>query len=556
MVARTLNAAQGATKDFPNEMFSNIFWFLCPPGAASMGSRNSRPSAGKEHPTADLRRVTQVCSVWRTAALASPSLWSTSLNFNDEALPWLKELLRRCGSMPIHITADFSSVYAFHSCGGALKAQGMIEKFELMLTSSLNIGSISVVYNKNSPFVPIIENFLSRKCSSATRLSFSTLAWRIPRGRQIDGELLPSLNNHHLRQLEVNGYRPDLTLTCFRQLAWLSVSSITGETASDWVRVLAGLPELEHLRLEDAISSNTEFQVGFQAKSIQFICLKTLTIIGDFDDGIGDFLLAIEATKKYSLFLHCTIGKHTNLSHLLYGLQKWFAIWNINLQTDVGQRRVDFMASHTRFRLHNQIPGKELSDEWFRIFFSWRRLLNPHSLRKLQADVFQILGPVLRQTRTLSICPDTYDHGYICGPDFWQEYFHEVKTLRFLNSTRDGDINDSTTGCFINAICNDIGVSLFVITFPNLIVARVFPERSTSSTFPLPLLRVLSFERENFMYNPPIGCMQSLERLSMVLGHQIDVVELYACKGTSDVRSLLTYWATRVLVSEMKSPRF
>lgn len=447
-VARRVNAEHATTKDLPNEMILKIFSFLCPPMAVS--KRNSRSSDTKDHPTSDLRRVTQVCSVWRFLALKSPVLWSTAFNFNDEALPWLKELLCRCGSFPIHITADFYSACC------PIKAQGMIEKFEIISNSSPIIGSISVVYDEHSPLLAIIEYFISR-FTSATRLSFSTMpsfhGWKV--GWQTYGNLLPGLDNHSLQQLEVNGYRPDLTLSCFHRLASLSVSCLSGITANDWGWALTGLPELTHLRLENAISSHGD--AGFQAENIKFPRLKTLALIGEFDHGIGDFLLAIEATKKFSLFLHCTIGKKTILDQLLQGLRKWFAIWNINLQPDVSRRRVDIMSSHSRFRLHNQIPGKELSDEWFRVFLNWRHLPNVHCLRKLQADILQIFGPILRQTRTLSISPGGFEQGFVCCPGFWLEYFHRIRTLRFLNA--EGDIN-GTAGCFINALCNDIGVSL------------------------------------------------------------------------------------------------
>src|SRR5258705_4731631 len=87
-IARLLNSEREATKNIPNEILLEIFSLLCPPGAGSMGSRNSRPSETKDHPTADLRRITQVSSMWRSVALASPRLWATSLKLNDEALPW------------------------------------------------------------------------------------------------------------------------------------------------------------------------------------------------------------------------------------------------------------------------------------------------------------------------------------------------------------------------------------------------------------------------------------------------------------------------------------
>jgi len=472
------NAAHAATKDVPNEILLKIFSFLCPPMAIS--KRNSRSSDAKDHSTADLRRVTQVCSAWRFLALASPGLW-TVLNFNDEALAWLKELLRRCGSFPIHITADSSPFNFFRI---RFKAQGMIEKFEMISTSSPTIGSISVVYDKLSPLLVVIENFISQKCISTTRLSISTTpGFRIWRGWQTDGNLLPRLDkSHNLRQLEVSGYRPDLTLSSFRQLASLSVSCLIGITANEWGRALSGLPELIHLRLEYAISSN----IGFQAESIKIPCLKTLALIGEFDDGIGDFLLAIEATKKFSLFLHCTIDKNTILDQLLQGLRKWFAIWNINLHPDVGRRRVDVMSSFARFRLHNQIPGNELSDEWFRVFLNWRRIPNVHCIRKLQADILQVFGPVLRQTRTLSICAGGLDEGFICSPGFWQEYFHRVRTLRFLKVACGGDVGN--TGCFINALCNDIGVSPFydynsrISSFMLASISRTIDEHQATTT--------------------------------------------------------------------------
>jgi hypothetical protein len=189
--------------------------------------------------------------------------------------------------------------------------------------------------------------------------------------------------------------------------------------------------------------------------------LKTLALIGQFDDGIGEFLSAVDATKGYSLLLHCTLGEKSNLGLLLLSLRKWFSLWNTtNLPPWVGSRRVDIMASLSRFRLHNQIPGNDLSNEWFRVFFNWRRLHPILRLRKLQESVLNVFAPILEQTRSLCISPGEYDEGFICCPGFWQ-YFRGVRTLRFLGRD-DGVTYRSTTAYFINALCNDLGTCLIL----------------------------------------------------------------------------------------------
>ena len=465
----------------------------------------------------------------------SPSLWSRSLDCNKESLAWFTELLTRCRSAPIHIIVDF---YQFS------KSSDMAIKLEMVSAFSPNIGSLSVHCDSDylrEPLSSLLNSVLSMS-TSATRLSFHLDRKVVPKiWYRNTRKNLPSLGNQQLRQLEVQGYWPDLSLPCFHQLTWLSVSSISGLTAKDWVQALARLPELTHLRLAEAITSDIASQ-GFHGR-INFPNLKTLALIGSFDDGLGEFLLAVEPAQRYSLFLHCTLGNNSNVDELVCGLRKWFAVWNTDLPPDVGKRRIDLMASCSRFRLHNQIPGTNLSNEWFRIYFNWKSI-NALRLRKIQAEIFDLFRPVLRQTQTLCISTGCIFEGYVCCSSFWQD-FQAVKILRFLLSKG----HASTTPCFIKALCNDIGMFLIHKSL-NLWISccRGFPERSSGAK-PMSSLRVLSFEYENFH---DLNSMMSLEWLVGLSG-EIRAIELYTCDGA---RSVQDCFGRVVTVDANSSPRF
>ncbi|KAF4618870.1 hypothetical protein D9613_009651 [Agrocybe pediades] len=54
-----------------------------------------------------LRRVSQVCSAWRSLVLSSPSLWANALDFrslSQEGDNWRNEVVRRTGAAPLSIT--------------------------------------------------------------------------------------------------------------------------------------------------------------------------------------------------------------------------------------------------------------------------------------------------------------------------------------------------------------------------------------------------------------------------------------------------------------------
>lgn len=464
-VARDLNRQQATTKTLPLELLLKIFALLLPSGDGFMGRRNSRSSNKKDHPTADLRRTTQVCSLWRKVALESPSLWSRNLDCNKESLAWFTELLQRCQSAPVHLIADFCQVRFLHTW-----YSDMADKLEMVVALSPNIGSLSMVYNGGNLREPLsnLLNIVISMSTSATRLSFCVDMKLIPPQWRSTRHSLPSLSNQQLRQLEVEGCWPDLSLPCFGQLTWLSVSYVSELTAKDWVQALVGLPELKHLRLKEAMSSISASR-GFHGH-IKFPNLKTLTLIGKFDDGLGEFLLAVEPTQRYSLFLHCTLVKNSNVDLLVCGLRRWLAVWNTNLPPEVGQRRIDLMASCSRFRLHNQIPGTNLSDEWFRIYFNWKSINSPERLRKIQTEIFDLFQPVLKQTHTLCIVTDGICEGFVCCPSFWQ-HFQAVKILRFTSR----DLGEcSTTAGFIKAMCNDIGMLIIhEATFMDLMLPRI-----------------------------------------------------------------------------------
>ncbi|KAF8910202.1 hypothetical protein CPB84DRAFT_1764891, partial [Gymnopilus junonius] len=53
------------------------------------------------------RRTSQVCNMWRTVMLDSPSLWANIIDLRQSQGHWREEVIRRTGTSPLSIRGYF-----------------------------------------------------------------------------------------------------------------------------------------------------------------------------------------------------------------------------------------------------------------------------------------------------------------------------------------------------------------------------------------------------------------------------------------------------------------
>ena len=218
----------------------------------------------------------QVCTTWRSVALGYPTLWNCIIDYSNDSLDWIDELLRR--SDP--------SLFDFGSRVRPLQVLRVSDQRLRMLELVFNHSSRLRTFSLQTPIANwelVRSRFLQKPAPNLEFIDFCIL---FDDGRVFTDPLFdnhaPSLRYFHLRRCAVDFTSPVLTL-----LTELYVQQITllnaAPTITAWLHLLGKMPFLRRITIIDAISdviTQTEFPI------IHLVHLDRLSVEGGFHESI------------------------------------------------------------------------------------------------------------------------------------------------------------------------------------------------------------------------------------------------------------------------------
>ncbi|KAF9534050.1 hypothetical protein CPB83DRAFT_831834 [Crepidotus variabilis] len=425
-----------------SDVLLKIFRFLCPDPPSEHKILQARRNSRTQHPTTDVRHVSQVCHEWRQVAIQSPSIWGAILDCSVEPVNWLLELIQRSKGSPVNIVSDL----------------GHGKSTLLAISPKLRVvGSITLFYGWRPSFEEIF-NALSKTLQNDTAINiFGASTASLP------PKILPL--TFKPRALKLCTLGTDLTHQCFTKLQDLSIATpSTAFNSSEWVRILRGFPQLIHLRLDRAVD-NTHTPTTSSLTPFSLPRLQSFTISCDLSQsGVGQLLSCFVPSQPYALRLNSNLVPLSGQADLfLPGVEKWSSAWLQGASAAAINRKVHIISSGRKISIHNvDMPDNHS----FNITFKWAGRDHDREISKIEAKVLQTMQPVLQCAHELQITPDwKLGRSAICPSRIW-EGFTSVRTLCFSNHP---DAEDRNQGLlvFLDALINDL-VRSSDIPLPNL----------------------------------------------------------------------------------------
>ncbi|KAF8972349.1 hypothetical protein BDZ97DRAFT_1784416 [Flammula alnicola] len=485
----------------PPEVLLKIFRLVATYNTKTFTFKHPASLPTLTHTTTDIRSVSQVSHHWRKLALASPLLWSQMLNCDKERAPWLRELLRRSGSVPVTIA-------------NSLHLGRRPQLFEDIMSAAQLVGSVEI-YGYPSE-IARIEHLLSRRLSTLISITLikSKRQWVARNQNWVLRNNILLHSSGPFRRLELDGYFTDLNMPFFHNITELSISNLhlnQRPPVSEWIGILCCMRDLTHVSIKFGMRRDTSRQ---DVSQLQLRRLQTLGLAGKLSEGIDQFLDHISTPSGCSLYLAATMdsGDEHEYSQLLRALEKWFNSWP-GLPTTSKHMSISACPDISRFIIHNQgwPPSESL---WFRISLKWRRSRYLSGVvAHVNSSLASILDPILSKATLLTIW----------SPEFapYQDLvkfmlpFRSVHTLRIScdrKATGDGVFRD---------------------------FLRNHPVSDTASALdPLPLPSLVEIQLEG----EPVPCQHYLEpvmRWRKASGVPLQRVSFFACPGAEKAKEIL-----------------
>ncbi|KAF8799987.1 hypothetical protein BYT27DRAFT_7118757 [Phlegmacium glaucopus] len=212
----------------------------------------------------------QVCTIWRSAALGYPTLWSRIIDYKYDSLHWIGELLRRSDPSLFDFGSRVRRVEVYR-----------LRVLELVFNHSSRLRTFSL-QTPIANWELVRSRFLQKPAPNLEFIHFSLpYDQGVFTGPLFDNHA-PNLRHFHLRRCAVDFTSPVLTL-----LTELSVRQITildaTPTVTAWLDLLGKMPFLRRITIIDAISDAV---AQTELPTIHLVHLEKLSVEGGFRESV------------------------------------------------------------------------------------------------------------------------------------------------------------------------------------------------------------------------------------------------------------------------------
>ncbi|KAF8799991.1 hypothetical protein BYT27DRAFT_7200731 [Phlegmacium glaucopus] len=276
----------------------------------------SRSYCQSKEPAATTLASSQVCTIWRSAALGYPTLWSRIIDYKYDSLHWIGELLRRSDPSLL----DF---------GSRVKWVGVTKDRLGVLELVLNHSSRLRTFNLQTPTANwelVRSRFLQRPAPNLEFIHFS-LCYKegVFTGPLFDNHA-PNLRHFLLCRCAVDFTSPVLTL-----LTELDVCQITvldaAPTVTAWLDLLGKMPFLRRITIIDAISDTV---AQTELPTIHLVHLEKLFVGGGFHETVT-LINQLTTPPRCRLRLRCNHARFGPEQMMLWAIiDKKLDFWEDN----------------------------------------------------------------------------------------------------------------------------------------------------------------------------------------------------------------------------------
>ncbi|CAA7265626.1 unnamed protein product [Cyclocybe aegerita] len=260
--------------------------------------------ADEYHRRRTVLAYSQVCHDWRTAALATKSLWVQLMDFDDMSWKWNEEMLRRSHPLPVTIGSCTFPPREMNKVSSELGYLERIRTYRLgfadetweVLEGKLREPAASLEY-LSLAYVPLHPSKTHRPWYSFPLNLFDNCA-------------------PQFRRLKLEGCIVDFNASVLRSLTSLSVLNLDANhklapSAFEWIALVSTLPFLTDLFIKDAIysaSSLSEPRVHFSKmppSKVRLHRLASLHLEGNIG-AVATFLKYVILPASCSLSVACS----------------------------------------------------------------------------------------------------------------------------------------------------------------------------------------------------------------------------------------------------------
>ncbi|KAF8806800.1 hypothetical protein BYT27DRAFT_7166964 [Phlegmacium glaucopus] len=246
----------------------------------------------------------RICTIWRSVALGYRMLWLHMIDYDNDSLGWIHEMLRR-------------SDPALFDFGSRVKRVDVSEDRRGVLELVSNYSSRLRTFSLQTPignWELVRSRFLQKPAPNLEFIDFCVLFdefVKIDFCNLFDNECVftdplfdnhaPSLRHFQLRRCAVDFTSPVLTL-----LTELYVRQITvldaAPTITAWLHVLGGMPFIRRITIIDALSDAAVAQTEFPI--IHLVHLEKLSVEGGFHESVT-LINQVITPPRCSLMVRC-----------------------------------------------------------------------------------------------------------------------------------------------------------------------------------------------------------------------------------------------------------
>ncbi|KAF8202150.1 hypothetical protein BJ912DRAFT_430414 [Pholiota molesta] len=318
-----------STSCLPPEILTRIFWFAQSEDQSDQGEEDEgdeedeKPSDGPSF--LKWIRLTHVCRHWRNVAINSPTLWVNPPLGN---LPWAEEMLKRSKEASLVIKADISpGVPVTPGLKLALKHGSRVKDLSIR---NVNLEQWNDLQEELPKSTPRLE-FLSLRAAPPAQ------EWDDSDADDEEWDPIPIsktflCKTERLRYLELTNCEidwdfPSSLLSSLTHLKLHLLPEISRLTSKHFVDALRGMPNLEHLELDEALP------LAIGSDSVHLASLRYLSI-HSINTEAEHFFRCVTFPPEASISVDCysTFDSSTSFSGVIAGLGRSYSYSNLPTQ--------------------------------------------------------------------------------------------------------------------------------------------------------------------------------------------------------------------------------